>query len=97
MKRFSLCLLSVAGAGTLALSAAWGAERPADAIKREVEARPKAVVAERSAPAEEANPTVAPGQVNWHPTFAAACEASKKSGKPVLLFQLLGKLDQKFC
>jgi len=43
------------------------------------------------------NPTVAPGKIRWHSTFAEACQASVKSGKPVLLFQMLGKLDQEFC
>jgi hypothetical protein len=42
------------------------------------------------------NPRVRPGKVNWHPSFHAACEASH-SGKPVLLFQMLGKLDEQFC
>jgi hypothetical protein len=43
------------------------------------------------------NPTVAPGKIRWHSTFSEACQASAKSGKPVLLFQMLGKLDQEFC
>ena len=43
------------------------------------------------------NPKVKPGLVKWHANFAKACEASKKSGKPVLLFQLMGKLDDQFC
>ena len=43
------------------------------------------------------NPKVQPGEVQWHETFAAACAASAKSGKPVLLFQMMGKLDQEFC
>ena len=30
-------------------------------------------------------------------TFAEACEASSHSNKPVLLFHLLGKLDDEFC
>jgi len=47
--------------------------------------------------AKAANPIVAPGKVNWHPTFEAACQASAKSGKPVFLFQMLGRLDQEFC
>lgn len=40
---------------------------------------------------------VKPGDVGWHSSFAAACTASEQSGKPVLLFQLLGNLDQEFC
>jgi hypothetical protein len=40
--------------------------------------------------------SVAPGKVQWREDFAAACAASRDSGKPVLLFQLLGKLDQEY-
>jgi len=47
--------------------------------------------------AEFVNPKVQPGKVPWHDSFAAACAASAKSGKPVLLFQMMGKLDDQFC
>jgi len=43
------------------------------------------------------NPKVAPGAVTWKKDFAAACEAAKVSGKAVLVFQLLGRLDNEFC
>ena len=43
------------------------------------------------------NPKVEPGKVKWHADFATARAASAKSGKPVLLFQLLGRLDEQFC
>ncbi|MBI1899679.1 MAG: hypothetical protein HYS13_01025 [Planctomycetia bacterium] len=43
------------------------------------------------------NPKVEPGKVKWHADFAAAREAAKESGKPVLLFHMLGNLDDKFC
>ena len=43
------------------------------------------------------NPKVAPGKVQWHPDMQTACAASRKSGKPVLLFQMMGKLDDQFC
>jgi hypothetical protein len=43
------------------------------------------------------NPKVAPGKVVWHADLAAAEAAAKKSGKPVLLFQMMGRLDHKFC
>jgi hypothetical protein len=43
------------------------------------------------------NPKVAPGKVRWHADFAVACEAAKKTGKPVLLFHMMGKLDDQFC
>lgn len=45
----------------------------------------------------EPNPAVAPGRVRWHADFAAACTAAGRSGKPVLHFHMLGRLDQRFC
>ena len=42
------------------------------------------------------NPRVEPGMVNWHSDFDSAMAASQRSGKPVLLFHLLGQLDQQF-
>jgi hypothetical protein len=43
------------------------------------------------------NPKVEPGKVKWHADIATARAASAKSGKPVLLFQMMGKLDDQFC
>ena len=43
------------------------------------------------------NPKVKPGLVKWHADFASACAASRSSGKPVLLFHMMGKLDDGFC
>jgi hypothetical protein len=48
-------------------------------------------------PEPEANPRVRPGAVRWHTDFEAACRASRTSGKPVLHFQMMGRLDQRFC
>jgi hypothetical protein len=45
----------------------------------------------------EANPPARPGRVRWHADFAAACAAAGRSSKPVLLFHMLGRLDQRFC
>jgi hypothetical protein len=57
-----------------------------------------ASLAPGSAPLKsEVNPTVKPGEIRWHPSFAAAREAAKKSGKPVLLFHMMGQLDKQFC
>ena len=50
-----------------------------------------------AAPAQATNPQVRAGRVHWHADFAAACTASRGSGKPVLLFHMMGRLDQKFC
>ena len=40
---------------------------------------------------------VAPGLVKWHPNRADALLAAKNSGKPVFVFQMLGRLDELFC
>jgi len=47
-------------------------------------------------PAAE-NPKVEPGKVRWHANFVSARTASRKSRKPVLLFQMMGNLDDRFC
>jgi hypothetical protein len=78
------------------------AEDPLKVKKRDVgkgviEAPAKDLVAKSAPPANPDNPHVEPGKVQWHKTFAEACEASAKSKKPVLLFQMLGKLDDQFC
>jgi hypothetical protein len=75
------------------------AARPAYLGKGQIEAPAEALVAASAAPRADAfvNPKVAPGKVTWHPNFQSACAASKASGKPVMLFQLLGKLDDQFC
>ena len=70
-------------------------ERPAANIVRNAAELQKMVNALSAA--NPANPTVKPGEVRWHPSFAAACDAAKKSGKPVLLFHLMGRLDHQFC
>jgi hypothetical protein len=76
---------------------------PADVGKADIELPAKEVLAgtRRNPPTEPAgppaNPKVAPGKVAWHPDFVSACAASRKSGKPVLHFQLLGNLDDRFC
>jgi hypothetical protein len=43
------------------------------------------------------NPTVSAGLLHWHKSFKDACAAAQRSGKPVILFQMLGRLDQEFC
>lgn len=35
--------------------------------------------------------------VAWHASYDEALNASRISGKPVMLFQLLGKLDDALC
>lgn len=48
-------------------------------------------------PADAENPYVLPGKVRWHDAVANARHAAGITGKPVLVFQLLGRLDQEFC
>jgi hypothetical protein len=91
-------------AGFLAVAVNPGAPRaddPPPPTKAVVELRTKAVVANAAptapAKADIDNPTVAPGLVKWHPSFAGACAAAKKSGKPVLVFHMMGQLDKQFC
>ena len=46
--------------------------------------------------ADVSNPKVEPGKVNWHADFDTALAKAEKSGKPVLLFQMMGNLDEAF-
>lgn len=55
------------------------------------------LVAKSYSNGEFTNPKVKPGDVNWHADFETACNVSRKSGKPVLLFQMMGNLDDRFC
>jgi hypothetical protein len=100
LRRLTWC----AGVPLLALLTAgvWGGDPPAplaDRGKGTIEAPVKATVRNNTAPTVDApsNPQVAPGKVHWHPTFEAACAAAQQSHKPVLLFQMMGKLDEQFC
>jgi hypothetical protein len=69
-----------------------------DVGKGKIERPTKDIVVRDTAPqADAGNPHVEPGKVQWHKTLADACAASAKSKKPVLLFQMLGKLDDQFC
>ncbi|MBX9685174.1 MAG: hypothetical protein K2X27_00655 [Candidatus Obscuribacterales bacterium] len=41
--------------------------------------------------------TIKAGLISWRPNFEAACALASKSKKPVLVFQLMGNLDEEFC
>jgi len=79
------------------------AVRAVDRPKSKIEMPTKRILAQRTNPAGVngagafVNPKVEPGKVRWHKDFAVACGEAKKSGKPVLLFQMMGKLDDQFC
>jgi len=66
-------------------------ERLADAGKSEAELPIKEKLA---APAPG---RVSTGKVAWRASLEAALEQARTSGKPVLVFQLLGKLDDEWC
>src|SRR5262249_34966375 len=73
-----------------------GVER--DVRKMVIESPTNRMIAAKSGAAVAfVNPKFKAGSVCWHGTFAAACTASAKSKKPVLLFHLMGKLDEQFC
>ncbi len=96
---------SVLLAGALALAQerqapAGPAGKPAakelDRGKKDIENPTERLVAKTAAPADD-NPKVQPGKVNWHPDLDTACQAARKSGKPVLVFHMMGRLDDRFC
>jgi hypothetical protein len=76
-------------------------ERPVENLVRSpksaIENPVKNLTAAKTAASDFVNPKVEPGKVKWHADLDAACSAAKKSGKPVLLFQMMGKLDDQFC
>lgn len=88
-----------AGFGLALLCAAlgFGADGAKELVEAPVEAVLRSDRADASPPGAAENPPIAPGKVTWHADFAAACEASRGSGKPVLLFHMLGRLDRVFC
>ena len=75
--------------------------RSLDVSKTLIENSPKKLLAptslrhESSLPISD-NPKCKPGLVTWHANLQEAKTASRRSGKPILLFQLLGKLDETF-
>lgn len=75
----------------------------ADLSKLVLESPTKNLLAGRTVPSPAApgsafvNPKVEPGKVHWHKTFADACRGAQQSRKPVLLFQMMGNLDERFC
>jgi|GEM_PF-1682134 len=76
-----------------------GPPNPADLTKGQVVEKPAASVVRGSTPAvgADANPKVDPGKVRWHATVEDARAASAKTGRPVLLLHMMGKLDLQFC
>lgn len=78
-----------------ALLALLAQDSPSFLGKRAVELPLESAISTSTPPSADAK--VAPGLVRWHADFDAACAAARASGKPVLLFQLLGRLDDELC
>jgi len=72
-------------------------ERPLEHLVKSPKAATDTAVKNQTGASDFVNPKVEPGKVKWHADFDAACAAATKSGKPVLLFQMMGKLDDQFC
>ena len=81
-----------AGLAAAAAAVVFAADRPPVMSAAAVGPPPREV-----AVAEAENPRVEPGLVRWHPTFGDAQAAARKSGRPVLLFHMMGRLDRQFC
>jgi hypothetical protein len=78
------------------VSSAAAAEVPAQA-KTNSPTLPHQPDPQCTATREEDNPRVEAGLVRWHSSFADAQSAAQRSGKPVLLFHMMGQLDRQFC
>jgi len=72
-------------------------ERPLERTLAPLGAVPASTAVQAIAKSDFVNPKVEPGKVTWHQNFKDACASAKLSGKPVLLFQMMGKLDDRFC
>ncbi len=76
-------------------------ESPTERLVAEGSPAAVATIASPAAPAAIAtaadNPAVAPGLVAWRQDAGHARVAAEKSGRPVLLVQILGDLDLEFC
>lgn len=90
MRRFSIATFLFALAGLALATPGWAAQQKAQAA-------PAGLADDLHLEVRTAIPKIQSGLVRWLPSFAWAKEAAKKSGKPVLLFQLVGNLDESLC
>ncbi len=74
-------------------------QKTGGALKAPLPKNPAKTVDNSEKPALKQAPSlkVEPGKVRWHKAIQTAMEASSQSGKPVLLFQMMGRLDDRFC
>lgn len=98
MRAFSVRVFcwGTAALGAFALSVA-AIDRPRSVAAAKPVSAPAAAHATIQSQTDDENPVVPAGLVKWHKSFDDAKVASKKSGKPVLLFHMMGQLDRQFC
>ncbi|MFT5433625.1 MAG: hypothetical protein ACI9OJ_004331 [Myxococcota bacterium] len=92
-------LFLVTSLALIASSVASAQSPPPDAAKAVVEVPIKTNLqppGPMAVPVPTLGETVLPGKVNWHADLGTAQRVSRASGKPILLFQLLGDLDTRF-
>lgn len=98
LRRFARIGVAIGG-GILGMAAVGGMLahpiRPILAMQPTVQ--PTAEPPSLPSPAPQVNKEVEPGTIRWHPNLDAALIAAKASHKPVLVFHMMGRLDQQFC
>lgn len=89
-------LVAATSLGWWGLSPTFAEDKPLrnDMAKGLIESPLKSLVSNSTA---IKNPKVAPGNINWHKDLATAMQASKKTRKPILVFHMMGNLDDRFC
>jgi len=99
---FLFCIWPVLGGAVVYAAMLVNGLRSTETNEPETRASVPAALVARTAPApvrpaDGNNPTVPAGKVRWHASFADAQGAAQRSGKPVLLFHMMGQLDRQFC
>ena len=68
--------------------------RPEPSTTSVTEPAPAAALPSVRTEQNDDGPAVEPGKVRWHASFADAQAAAQRSGKPVLLFRMMGKIGR---
>ncbi len=97
--RIEMPLKGMLGGSTPSIAADLGSKLTADSSKIAKPTRPASTLGSTQKPSfkQPRNEKVEPGKVRWHKAIQTAMDASRQSGKPVLLFQMMGHLDDRFC
>lgn len=59
--------------------------------------RHRSITSNQKAKLQTGKEKVRPGKVDWYDDLELALAASKQSKRPVLLFQMMGHMDDRFC